>query len=282
MAENWSREEVEAAVADYFDMLSQELKGKPFSKAEHNRQLASLLRQRSKASIERKHQNISAVLNEAHFPWIFGYKPLGNYQTLLADVVLDRLSSQRHLELLAAEIATKDAGPLAATDLLFEKAPAHASPGLYIRDERDVAARKYRASHVDHFHMEARNRSLGAAGEQLVIQSERARLIRAGAMALADRVEWVSKVRGDGAGYDVLSFEESGAERFIEVKTTGFGKETPFFVSRNEVNFSQDFRDQYQLYRLFTFRDQPRVYTLPGALEESCRLEANAFVARVR
>jgi hypothetical protein len=37
MSESWSREEVEAAVADYFGMLAKELAGRPFNKAEHNR-----------------------------------------------------------------------------------------------------------------------------------------------------------------------------------------------------------------------------------------------------
>ena len=58
MSEAWSREEVEAAVADYFSMLTKELKGEPYSKAEHNRHLQSLLADRTRGSVERKHQNI--------------------------------------------------------------------------------------------------------------------------------------------------------------------------------------------------------------------------------
>jgi hypothetical protein len=95
-------------------------------------------------------------------------------------------------------------------------------------------------------------------------------------------VEWISTTLGDGAGFDVLSFDPSGREKFIEVKTTSFSKETPFYATRNEVSFSYDFRDQYHLYRLFDLRDQPRVYSLSGALEDSCRLEASTFVANVR
>ena len=37
---DWSRLEVEAAVADYLDMLALELRDEPFNKAEHNRNLA--------------------------------------------------------------------------------------------------------------------------------------------------------------------------------------------------------------------------------------------------
>ncbi len=62
MPEAWSREEVEAAVADYFVMLRKELSGEQYNKAEHNRLLQNLLSGRSHGSVERKHQNTSAVL----------------------------------------------------------------------------------------------------------------------------------------------------------------------------------------------------------------------------
>ena len=65
---DWSRLEVEAAVADYLDMLALELRGEPFNKAEHNRNLVRVLNGRTRGSIERKHQNISAVLIELGYP----------------------------------------------------------------------------------------------------------------------------------------------------------------------------------------------------------------------
>ncbi len=54
MARNeiWSREEVRATVADYLDMLRQELAGAPFSKAAHRRELSARLDVRSGPSIE--------------------------------------------------------------------------------------------------------------------------------------------------------------------------------------------------------------------------------------
>ena len=39
MAEAWSDIEIDLIVADYFAMLSDELAGHPFNKAEHNRAL---------------------------------------------------------------------------------------------------------------------------------------------------------------------------------------------------------------------------------------------------
>lgn len=77
MALDWTREEVEATVADYLSMLSAYLRGEEYSKAEHRRNLHKSLNDRSDAAIERKHQNISAILlYDRDMPYIPGYKPL--------------------------------------------------------------------------------------------------------------------------------------------------------------------------------------------------------------
>ena len=110
---------------------------------------------------------------------------------------------------------------------------------------------------------------------------ERARLVHAGRENLAAKIEHTSKVRGDGDGFDILSFEESGRERLIEVKTTKYGRETPFFVSRNELVVSEARADLYHLYRLFEFREAPRIFTLDGALSATCRLAASTYMASV-
>jgi Domain of unknown function (DUF3883) len=102
---------------------------------------------------------------------------------------------------------------------------------------------------TDYLALEAGNRSLGAAGEEFVKRFEIARLIAERHERLAARVERVADTRGDGLGYDVLSFEASGQERLIEVKTTRYGPLTPFFVTRNEIAVSRESSAQFQLYR---------------------------------
>ena len=44
---------------------------------------------------------------------------------------------------------------------------------------------------------------------------------------LARKVIWVSEEEGDGAGYDIESFEPDGRPRLIEVKTTNGWERTP-------------------------------------------------------
>jgi hypothetical protein len=100
-----------------------------------------------------------------------------------------------------------------------------------------------------------------------------------GANHLAEKVQHVSQTRGDGLGFDILSFESSGKERFIEVKTTSFGQKTPFFVSANEVRFARQNADQFRLYRLFDFRAAPRLFELDGEIEKHCALDASTYRA---
>lgn len=278
MPADWSKAEVEATVADYLGMLEKELAGVSYSKTAHRRHLVGLLDGRSEQSVEFKHANISAVLIELGFPYIAGYKPRSNYQGLLHDVVSERLSSSRRL----LDIAAADADGLIAVPEVADILGILTDPPLPSRprEAREPATRQPAFS-INYLEREGRNRSLGEAGEEFVMNFERARLIGAGKQTLADRIEHTSRVQGDGAGYDILSFEPSGRERLIEVKTTKYGRETPFFLSRNEVAVSESHAPEYHLYRLFAFRAGPRLFTLSGALSATCELAPSTFLARV-
>jgi uncharacterized protein DUF3883 len=92
-------------------------------------------------------------------------------------------------------------------------------------------------------------------------------------------VEWIADTRGDGAGYDIASFNPDASPRLIEVKTTGLGKQFPFMLTANEVRVSER-PDGYHLYRVFEFATAPRLYVLQGSLSERCRLEATQYRAR--
>lgn len=278
MAEDWSRQEVEATVQDYFSMLHAELRGDAFNKTEHRRQLATLLRARSGGAIERKHQNISAVLIELGFPYIRGYKPLRNDQQLLFDVVAARLSpDQPVVEIVATQVQQPAAVPT-VDDILASLVEAPDRDPADRRYER-LARERPRIRHgVDYLELEARNRSLGTAGEEFVVRFEIARLLAARRDRLAARVEHVAHTRGDGSGFDVLSFEESGRERLVEVKTTAYGRETPFFVTRNELEVSRREAEQYFLYRVFDFRRTPRLFHKQGYLEETLTLDPASVV----
>jgi hypothetical protein len=282
MAESWSREENEALVSEYLRMLQLELAGVPFVKAEHNRALQALTG-RSEGAIEFKLANLSAVLVEQGYAFIDGYKPRSNYQSDLAAVAIERLLGD---ESLATTMRAAAEAPIAAVPDVANLLDRLVAPP----DARDLTPRRISerpweempARHINWLQVESHNRTLGSAGEQFVMAYERARLMAEGKDHLADRVEHVSATRGDGMGFDVLSFEANGTDRLIEVKTTSFAKETPFFLSRNEVDVSDRYRDRYRLYRLFKFRTDPRLYELRGALADACALDAISYRALPR
>lgn len=275
----WTVEEVEATVADYFAMLASELSGEAYNKTDHRRHLLPLLNRRSEQSIEFKHANISAILIELGFPYIPGYKPRSNYQGLLYEVVSRRLNSNSELLQIAAVDVERTIKVPVVDDILQAFT---ASPRPVIRSHRSAERRSvYLPVSVNYLEREAWNRALGDAGEEFVINFERARLINLGCESLASKIEHVAKSRGDAEGFDILSYEKSGMERLIEVKTTKYGPHTPFFVSRNEVKISKARAKQYHLYRVFAFRSDPRFFSLHGALPNTCDLDPTTYIATV-
>jgi hypothetical protein len=258
-------------------MLAHELRHEPYNKKEHNRRLQSLLNGRSAGAIEFKHQNISAVMIELGFPYIDGYKPRANYQELLRTEVLAQLSGDAEIESITEGVVDS---PVPAPDMsaigadIFVPAPVRD----LTRSAYERRALPTSRARINYLEREARNASLGRAGELFVIEAEHRRLWQAGAQHLAERIDHVSRTTGDGLGYDILSFENDGRERFIEVKTTAFGALTPFFASAREVEVSETLAG-FQLYRVFKFREAPKIFRLPGSLRQSCILDASQFRA---
>lgn len=269
-------------MADYLEMLRKELAREPYSKTAHRQILSRKLQNRSDGSIERKHQNISAVLIELGYPYIDGYKPLGNYQALLGEVVADRVDTDAVLTAAVRRSVEEPASLPAALDLLARQdAPPRTEEFTYpwVKEAQEPDARLPRTNYLER---EARNSSLGIAGEEFVIRFERERLISLDRGNLADSVKHTALESGDGAGFDVHSYERDGTDRFIEVKTTAYGKQTPFFVTRNEVAVSRGAKERYHLYRLFRFREDPRLYSINGPLDRICHLAPVHFAARPR
>ena len=165
----WTDEENDQIVADYFAMLNIELARQPYSKAEHRRRLGRFLPARAEGSIEFKHQNISAVLLGLGKPWIIGYKPASNFQMPLVDAVL------RWLNHVPDWLTPNATSPSTSVQAVFDEptlwfgapptlknTPSPVDPKLLsaIGRKVDVAAQ------------DARNRTLGMAGEERVLRHE--------------------------------------------------------------------------------------------------------------
>jgi hypothetical protein len=282
--EDWTSDEIAAIVRDYFEMLTAEMAGKPYNKSAHRRRLQARLRGRSEQSIEFKHSNISAVLYELRQPFIDGYKPRGNRQQLLAEYVEEFLDQSRAVitTFLESPRLNPPAVPVHAENSFgraLDSPPVWKEQGSSQRPWIRSAGRR-----IDFAARDFQNRRLGRMTEEWVVGLEKHRLRSSGRDDLARKVSWVSDAEGDGAGFDILSFNgaDDDRERWIEVKGTGLGKYFPFYVSSNEVECSVANPSRYHLYRVFDFSRSPRLFVLPGDLSKACELNPSQYLANVR
>jgi hypothetical protein len=265
----WQEDELDAIVADYFVMLAAELSGQPYIKSRHS---AALMRRiaRSHRSVEFKHQNISAVLEELGMPWIPGYRPKKNYQNAIFDAIDRYLTSHPAV----VEPARSVRPPQLSQNDVFIPRPALTARAVRVPKRLGRLLQKFDPVERDH-----RNRSLGKAGEAFVIDLEKRTLAEKDRGDLAQKVRWISTEEGDGAGYDVLSFDFAGHVRLIEVKTTNGSARTPFFITRNECQLAEQRPADWCIYRVHLFSTGPRVFTIEPPLERAVKLTTETWRA---
>ncbi len=256
-------------------MLEKDLSDQGYSKAEHRKGIISLLNERSPGSIEFKHQNISAVLIEMGLPYISGYKPRSNYQTLLKEATEDFLNRNPGYYKLFDDFINSELIIPNVMDILSR---LEERPKFEFKVNEPTAPSQVYPGKTNYYQKEFINKKIGLLGEKFVINYEKARLIKEGLEKLSEKVEHISQTEGDSAGYDILSFDHAGKDRYIEVKTTKLGKDSPFFVTKNELNFSELKNDRYFLYRVFKLNVDPRLYLLNGSLNKTCELIPNQYV----
>jgi hypothetical protein len=279
MDNSWSSLEIAETVTDYFIMLSMEIKGISYRKSDHRRRLQIKLNHRSEGAIEFKHQNISAILIKYRKPYISGYKPRSNYQLILEDIVLQYLESNSSI-IDDFEYFTQETKKMSPAVIDFNKWKTDFVAPLTFEEPEPIYNQNF--VNIDYLAREQANKRLGNLGEELVISYEKWRLEKEGSPGLVKYVVWVSKDIGDGAGYDILSKNRDGSDRYIEVKTTKLGKLTPIYVTKNELQYSQINSNNYHLYRVFEYGSRVRFFDLKGSLDKVCMLEAISFIGRFK
>ena len=108
-------------------------------------------------------------------------------------------------------------------------------------------------------------RILGERGEKIVLEAEFSRLHEIGAINLAKNIKQVSK-ESDSFGYDILSYNEDGSERYIEVKATSSPVgEFSFYYTANELNTAITYQGQYYIYIVFSITTRtPKIWIMPN------------------
>lgn len=120
-------------------------------------------------------------------------------------------------------------------------------------DARKRKSRAFKGRKVNWGELREKNDDIGNLGEEFVLEYEQERVYEFDPTSVTS-VLHLSRLQGDGFGYDISSINEDGTIRRIEVKTTSGGLNTPFFMSRNEKLFFETYKDDsVYLYRVYDF-----------------------------
>lgn len=149
-------------------------------------------------------------------------------------------------------------------------------------EERREKQRKFKARKVNFDDINTRNKALGLQGEMFILDLEKQKL----PSDLRKKVIHVSIEEGDGAGYDILSYETSGKPKFLEVKTTTGPKDTPFYLTENEKAFIEAYQEEAEIVRVYNFDtvvENGDVYRISGkTFLDHVHLQAIAYKATLK
>ncbi len=121
--------------------------------------------------------------------------------------------------------------------------------------------RRFVARKIDWEKARDRNNEIGDQGEEFVLEFEIDRLIETLSIdrtKATQNVQHLSRLQGDGLGYDISSINDEGSPRYIEVKTTSGGFNQPFYMSKNERYFFEEYEDSAFIYRVYNFNRETR------------------------
>lgn len=202
------------------------------------------------------------------------------FQWQLLDWPLPKETSVRiGLQLIAAASSTPANQPKEMNKLLIVAKPNAKKSRDGVPTQYFKARKNPNYAERDH-----KNRQLGLKGELLVLAQERQALNQSGRPDLAEKIRHVSVVEGDGAGYDIQSYFPDGRPRYLEVKTTTGGASTPFFISPNEIAFSEVQASSFSLIRVFDYdaaRNVGKAFSIEGNLREQLELTPTEFRAQL-
>lgn len=120
-------------------------------------------------------------------------------------------------------------------------------------NKRKQQARRFRGRDVDWARKYDDNQEIGNMGEEFVYHYERDR-VAGFSKNDVDRVQHLSKLQGDGLGYDISSIDSEGKILRIEVKTTSGPENSVFYMSINEKKFFEEYKDDGAvIYRVYNF-----------------------------
>lgn len=147
----------------------------------------------------------------------------------------------------------------------------------------EVGKRKKKSGYVDFDEINKHRVKVGSMGEGVVLRYERERLMSQGRKDLADKVRQLS-LEDTYAGYDIISFDEDGREKKIEVKATAAeqAKDFSFHISKNEKHVAEN-SDNYSIYLVYGVNsEKPKIHIISNPFASSNHLSVEPTNFRVK
>lgn len=157
-----------------------------------------------------------------------------------------------------------------------------------VKYEKRINIRGDKTRKIDYEKRGKSNKIKGDIGEEAVILLEKNKLISLGRKDLIEDIKWVSKEKGDGLGYDIVSWDVNNGEMkkiYIEVKTTEGDIKTPFEISDTEVRISKELSEDYYIYRIFGIEKVTRkinYYIIKGDIQNNFDLVPTSYKAYIK
>lgn len=121
--------------------------------------------------------------------------------------------------------------------------------------------KRFTARKIDWEKARDRNNEIGDQGEEFALEYEADRLVETLSIERTialQNIQHLSRLQGDGLGYDIFSINEDGSPRYIEVKTTSGNFTQPFYMSKNERSFFEEYGNAAFIYRIYNFNKETR------------------------
>lgn len=112
---------------------------------------------------------------------------------------------------------------------------------------------------------------IGDIGELIIMKAEKNYLKEKNLENLVSKIKHVS-IKDDSKGYDILSFDENGEEKYIEVKSTrNRVGDNNLYISANELEVAKQ-TPNYYFYIVFEVLEKPKIY----------KIRANDFLNKIK
>ena len=131
-----------------------------------------------------------------------------------------------------------------------------------------------------------RNKELGTKGEDIAYKAEINRLKNSLSISMdkAEKmVEWKAD-KSDSFGYDILSKNDDGTNRYIEVKATqGNVGNMEFYYTQYELETAKKFGKDYFIYIVYNIlTTKPKIWILPNPFIQEDKLELQPIKYKVQ